>query len=168
MRKRKYAQVLMIGAIILAMVLIHCTQSDKDTDTSTIDRRSYVLGGIGAFAEVVDVGVKRLALSAPMSPTDMDALMDEAVRIANENNVNLWRETEFMVTDLFPAAVTEGMDVLFIYNDPVKDEYLQIKKDKAELIQSGHYTGEARKEIARRFGRLLSYPEEKIERMLGN
>ncbi|UCG85053.1 MAG: hypothetical protein JSW71_14060 [Gemmatimonadota bacterium] len=42
----------------------------RDDGTSTaIDRRSYNLGGIGAFAEMVGAAVKQLALSAPLGAT---------------------------------------------------------------------------------------------------
>lgn len=131
-----------------------------------IDQRSYQLGVIGAFAEVVGLGVKRLALSSPMSPAEMDALIDEAVEIIERNDAKAYRETDFLVTDLFPAELTEGKHVILIYNDPVLDEYLALKERKQELVDEGRYEGEARKEIAREMGRLLSYPEERIETML--
>ncbi len=56
--------------------------------------------------------------------------------------------------------------MLLIYLDPVKDEYRALKSRKQKLIDDGLYEGEARKEIAREMGRLLSYPEERIEAML--
>jgi len=89
----------------------------------SIDQRSYNLGVIGGFAEVVGVGVKRLALSSPMPPAEMDALIDEAVKIVERNGAKAYRDPDFLVTDLFPAEVTEGMDVILIYNDPVLAEY---------------------------------------------
>jgi len=132
----------------------------------TIDQRSYQLGVIGGFAEVVGIGVKRLALSSAMSPEDMDALIDEAKKIIARNDALSYRETDFLVTDLFPVEVTEGKHVILIYNDPVKDEYMALKERKRKLVDEGRYEGEERKEIAREMGRLLSYPEERIERML--
>ena len=56
--------------------------------------------------------------------------------------------------------------MLLIYLDPIKDEYRALKARKQKLIDDGQYEGEARKEIAREMGRLLSYPEERIEAML--
>ena len=47
-------------------------------------------------------------------------------------------------------------------------QYLQIKTDKAQLIANDQYEGEAREEIARRFGRLLSYPEKVITDLINN
>ena len=86
--------------------------------------------------------------------------------LAEENGALLYLEKDFCVTDLFPEDITEGEHVLLIYLDPVKDKYLALKREKEELIQSGSYHGEARQNIARKMGRLLSYPEERIETML--
>ena len=78
----------------------------------------------------------------------------------------MWRETDFLVTDLYPADVADGKHVLLIYTGDTLDRYLQIKADKAALVSAGNYEGEAREEIARRFGRLLSYPEPVIDDLL--
>ena len=131
-----------------------------------IDERSYRLGGIGVFAEVVSLGIKKLALSAAMTPEEMDASIDDAFRIVADNEAKCFREEDFLVTDLFPESVTDGMHVLVIYLDPVEDEYLALKAEKAGLLEKGEYEGEVRLEIARKMGRLLSYPEERIEAML--
>jgi hypothetical protein len=133
-----------------------------------IDERSYQLGVIGAFSEVVAAGVKKLALSSPMTPEEMDALMEDTERIAGDNGANIYREEDFLVTDLFPESITEGKHVLVIYLDPVKEEYLALKAEKEALVEKGAYEGEARREIARKMGRLLSYPEERIEQMLSS
>ena len=46
----------------------------------------------GAFGEMVDVGVKKLALSAALFPEHIDALIDEAARIAKRNNIEIYRK----------------------------------------------------------------------------
>ena len=102
------------------------------------------------------MGIKKLGLSPPMTPDEMDASMEEAERIAQENGVKIYRENDFLVTDLFSEEVTRGKHVLLIYLDPVKDEYLALKAEKEALITDGKYEGEARTEIARKMGRLLS------------
>ncbi len=124
-----------------------------------IDERSYNLGILGGFSEVVRLGIKKLALSEVMAPQEMDALMDEAKVIANRNGVQMWREQDLIVTDLYPADVATGKHVLLIYVGDTLDAYILLKKDKATLIAAGSYSGAAREAIARRFGRLLSYPE---------
>ena len=131
-----------------------------------IDQRSYNLGGVGAFGEMVGAGVKKLALSAALSPEKMDALIEDAARIAKRNNVEIYRENDFLVTDLFPASITEGKHVLVIYKGETRQEYLDLKIRKGQLVASNQYTGEARKEIARRFGAMLSYPEWKIDELI--
>ena len=127
-----------------------------------IDQRSYNLGILGGFSEVVRLGVKKLALSEVMAPAEMDAMMDDAIVIAKRNEVQMYRETELIVTDLYPADVALGKHVLLIYTGNTLDEYRTLKADKATLVATGKYTGAAREEIARRFGRLLSYPENII------
>jgi hypothetical protein len=131
-----------------------------------IDEHSYNLGIMGGFAEVVRLGVKTLALSEVMDPEVMDHLMDDAEVIAERNQVLIWRETDFLVTDLYPADVAEGKHVLLIYTGDTLEQYLQIKADKQALRDAGNYEGEAREAIARRFGRLLSYPEPVIDDLL--
>ena len=157
-------------ASILALIALCACQpppaEETSTDPNAIDERSYQLGVIGAFAEVVGVGVKRLALSSAMAPDDMAGLLEEAKKIVARNDALSFLETDFLVTDLFATEVTDGKHVLFIYLDPVKDEYIALKARKQSLIENGQYEGEARKEIAREMGRLLSYPEERIEAML--
>jgi len=48
----------------------------------------------------------------------------------------------------------------------VKDEYLALKAERARLAAEGRYTGDTRRSIARRFGRLLSYSDAHIDRLL--
>lgn len=134
----------------------------------TIDQRSYNLGGIGAFAEMVAADVKRLALSAPLEPEEMDAIVLEAERIAANHGVEVYRETDFLVTDLFPADLTEGRHVLIICRDSTYQEYIALKEMKTRLEDSGRYDASARAEIARRFGGLLSYSEQKINSLLAS
>ena len=131
-----------------------------------IDQRSYTLGGLSTFAEMVRVGVKTLALSAAVTPEEMDDLVADAERIAGEEGVLLYREPDLIVTDLFPADVAEDKHVLLIYKGATLDEYQALKRRKSELAASGSYTGEARRDIARQFGRLLSYPDAVIEELI--
>lgn len=132
----------------------------------TIDERSYRLGAIGAFAEMVGAGVKLLALSSPMHPEEMAALISEARRIASDHDVGAFLETDFLVTDLFPPELTEGKEVLLICRDDTYRAYQELKEQKASLLEAGQYKGQEREEIARRFGEFLSYPVEKIDDLL--
>ena len=154
-----------IGFVLYLLLLISngaAAQESSEMERN-IDQRSFRLGGISSFAEMVRVGVKTLALSAATSPEEMDALVDEAKRIADEEQVMIYREDELIVTDLFPADVAVGKHVLLIYKGSTLEDYLALKQQKTELVESGNYTGESRKEIARKFGKLLSYPDSMIE-----
>ena len=90
----------------------------------------------------------------------------DAQIIATRNEVMIWRETDFLVTDLYPQDVAAGKHVLLIYTGNTLNEYLALKADKAALVASHHYEGQAREDIARRFGQLLSYPKEVIDNLL--
>ncbi len=133
---------------------------------ASIDQRSYRLGSIGAFAEMVDAGVKELALSAAVDPEEMDALVGEAERIVKDHNVQIFRETDFLVTDLFSEELTDGKEVLLIYRGETLQRYQDLKAAKKNLLEQSAYEGEARREIARRFGGLLSYSDDKIAALL--
>jgi hypothetical protein len=157
-------------AVALLVALAQASMAAEEASpagTRRIDQWSYDLGGIYVFAEIIDLGIKKMALSGAMPAAEMDALVAEATRIAREAGVEAYRESQFMITDLFPPEATEGKDVLLLYKGATLDEYMALKKRKAELIESGRYAGEGRREIARALGRLLSYPDAKIEELIG-
>lgn len=135
-------------------------------EKQAIDERSYNLGIIGGFSEVVRLGIKTLALSEVLPPDDMDGMMDDVAVIADRNGVKIWREPALIVTDLYPADVASGKDVLLIYTGDTLERYQALKAEKAALVAENRYSGAAREDIARRFGRLLSYPEAVIDDLL--
>ena len=156
-----------ILSIFVAALLLAAPDSGRAAaNAPQVDRRSYDLGAIAAFAEMVHVGVKRLGFSSTLLPADANALWEEAKKIASENHVALYREPDLLVTDLFPADVAKGKDVLLIYKGSTLDEYMALKRKKAHLVKSGTYTGKAREQIARQLGRLLSYPESSIDGLM--
>lgn len=134
--------------------------------SQAVDARSYQLGILGGFSEVVRLGVKELALSEVMSPEEMDDILPDAQVVADRNGVLLYREADLLITDLYPADVALGKHVLLVYTGDTLDKYLAIKADKQALVDAGKYKGEARTEIARRFGRLLSYPMPVIDELI--
>lgn len=132
-----------------------------------LDLPSFQLGKMYVFSEIVQAGVKKMALSPPLSPKDMEDIMDGASEIADEFNVHLYLDKDLLTTDLFDEKFTIGKHVLLIYKNPgVKDAYLALKAEKQKLVDADHYEGEARKNIAREMGRLLSYQEDFIENIL--
>ncbi len=150
-----------IPVFLCAIILMSCANNKQE-----VDEMSYPLGGVGAFGEMVNAGVKQLALSATMSKEEMDAFLPRAEEIARENSVLLYREADLIVTDLFPEDIARDKEVLLIYQGATIDQYQQLKSDKDKLVKEGKYDGKYREEIARRFGRMLSYTPSKINSLL--
>ena len=71
------------------------------------------------------------------------------------------------LTDLFPISMNQGKyNALFYQEDKVIQEYLSLKAEKQAAQQTGAYTPEKRRDIAWRYGKLLSYTDEGIQRLL--
>ena len=133
-----------------------------------LDEFSYALGVIDAFNEVVRGGVKKLALAHPVrEKMQRDKLAEAAEEICKSYGTKLYLEEEPLLTDLFPLSLNNGTyNILFYQKEEVLEAYLGLKKSKAELEASGRYRGAERRAIAEKFGRLLSYSEEAIERLI--
>lgn len=153
------------GLMLALVVSTGFAQAQEDVEFR-LHEPSFSLGIIAGFSEVVNAGVKKLALSEPLPPKEMDEIMAEAEKIVKRNDVMLYRESDLIVTDLFPSNVAKGKDVLLIYNGNTLNEYLALKEELALLIKRGEYSGEKRKQIARRFGILLSYTPAYIDRLI--
>ena len=136
-------------------------------DLDKLDRRSYNLGMIYAFAEVVGSGVKRLGLSPPLTEDEYDNVIDDTRLIADEYGVTLHTDRDFLETLLFNPEYTRGRIVIHLADSrETLDEYLRLKERKRRLEESGELTRMKKVEIARGLGALLSYSEEAIERLL--
>ena len=155
-----------IKTIYGLVLLLAANQHAVAQYTQAVDERSYNLGIMGGFSEVVRLGVKELALSEVMSPEEMDDILPDAKIVAERNGVLLYREADLLVSDLYPADVALGKEVLLIYTGNTLEKYLAIKADKKNLVAADQYQGSNREEIARRFGRLLSYPPEVIDDLI--
>ncbi len=132
----------------------------------TFDLHSYHAGINMAFAEVVGAGCKRLALSSTYSHEFADEMMAATEHAAKEYNVILNVESNLLVTKLFPSDVAKDKTVIMILqNQSVLDEYNELKKMKEESNGKGN-PDDLEFEIARKFGKLLSYDDASIERLL--
>ena len=132
-----------------------------------IDRRSFQLGMINCFAEMVAVGVKKLAISPPLAPDEYEALREASDAIVEGSGIHSWLETSLLVTDLQSADFTAGKWSVLYYKDPrTLEAYLGLKARKATLEAAAGYDTESRKEVSREFMRLLGYPEEVIREKL--
>jgi catechol 2,3-dioxygenase-like lactoylglutathione lyase family enzyme len=149
--------------LILFLLLNACQPARQDEREK---QQAYQLGIIVGFAEMVQAGVKKLAFSEPMTAAEMDALYDEAQQIANRHGVDLYRESSLIQTDLFPADAVSGMEVFLIGKGTTLEEYRALKEEVERLQQTGTYNGRQRTEIARRLGRMLSYPNTRINELL--
>ena len=72
---------------IKKMSLSNSMRADK-----SIDRKSFILGMITAFAECVANECKKIALSPPFYPADYHTVVSEAQQIAKDQAISLWYE----------------------------------------------------------------------------
>jgi len=151
--------------LMISILFMGC-KTDRQKKNMKIEKYSYELGVVGGFSELVAAGVKQLALSAPMTPEEMDIFIVEAKKIAAKHGVSVYRESDLIDTELFPADVAAGKEVLLLYKGTSKDSYFALKNDKAKLQKEGEYDDIAVTEISRRFGRLLSYSPRQINRLI--
>ena len=136
-------------------------------DSGVLDQRSYQLGMIYAFAEMVGSGVKRLALSPALTEDQLERIIQEVRLIAEEYNLVLHVDRDFLETRLFNPEYTRGKIVIHMAADIVTiDEYEALKAMRGGHLEAGTLTEEAELEIARGLGRLLSYSEEAIQSLL--
>jgi hypothetical protein len=91
---------------------------------SSIDRKSFMLGMITAFAECLAGEAKKLAFSPPFYPEDYKRLREEAEKICQEQGIFLWLEKN---ADL-PAKKRLHWLVLFKFPE-VLDEYRKLRQE---------------------------------------
>lgn len=172
---------LWLMAIFLSIFLISCgessTRDEKKAGQKTDDHPasklvsgfhlpSYYTGTISTSAEFVSYGCKKLALSAPFTDEEIDVLLGHAQQKADEYGIPIYVEKELLVTSLFSPSLAEGKTViLFAYNQDILDDYMALKEFETKAAEEGRLE-EVQEEIAWRFGRLLSYTDESIQRLL--
>ena len=91
---------------------------------SSIERKSFMLGMITAFAECLAGEAKKLAFSPPFYPKDYRSIRAEAERICQEQGIFLWFEKN---TDL-PAKKRLYWLVLFKFPE-VLEEYKKLRQE---------------------------------------
>jgi catechol 2,3-dioxygenase-like lactoylglutathione lyase family enzyme len=143
-------------AIIFLFCFVSCTRREFLKES----------GQVETFAEMVKSGVKPLALSPPLSPSEMDLFLAEATRIAEQYEIELYREADLVETDLFSDSLINNKEVLILYKGNGLLSYQNLKSEIDAAKSAGTYTGDQRMEFSRRFGRLLGYPVERINELL--
>lgn len=133
-----------------------------------LDGYSYQCGVIDAFNEVVRAGVKRIALSHPVdTKEEMMELIPFSQQICQQYGNRFYLEESPLLTDLFPISLNKGKyNIIYYRQEEDIRQYLALKKRKQQLLEQQAYQGEARRQIAAEYGRLLSYSPEAIERYL--
>ena len=127
-----------------------------------MDSYSYQCGVIDAFNEIVSSGVKELALSHPASAKEVFELLPFVIGITQKYGTFYEVENDLLITDLFPISANKGKTViLFWKQSDAIEKYKELKKWKAYSLKHGTYA-QTRVDIAREFGKLLSYSESAI------
>jgi hypothetical protein len=89
---------------------------------SPIDRRSFILGMMTAFAECIANECKKAALSPPFYPEDYDLVLPEAENIAREQGIYLWYDKNLDIPD------KNKLNWFVLYKFPeVLDEYRRFR-----------------------------------------
>lgn len=90
--------------------------------TKAVDRKSFMLGMITAFAECLAGEAKRLAFSPPFYAEDLESIRQEAERIAGEQGIYLYFEEN---ADL-PVPGMLHWYVMYKFHD-VFEEYRRLR-----------------------------------------
>jgi len=130
------------------------------------DVMSFMAGTNLAFSEAVGLGVKKLALSSPYSDEQLGVMMKVTEYSSERFGTVYLPEPNLLESKLFPRDIARGKTVVLIAHDQsVLDEYASLKELKRESDAKGN-PEDMELEIAKRFGRLLSYDEAAIERLI--
>ena len=133
-----------------------------------LDEYSYKCGVIDALNEVERAGVKRIALSHPVdTKEEAMELIPFSQQICQQYGNHFYLEESPLLTDLFPISLNKGKyNIIYYRQEEDIQQYLALKKRKQQLLEQQAYQGEARRQIAEEYGKLLSYSPEAIERYL--
>ncbi|WP_300459370.1 hypothetical protein [Desulfobacula sp.] len=140
---------------------------EDSTALKRIDRCSFEIGMINCFVEMVACGVKRLALSPPLSPEDYERIKPWSEKIVAGFGMKSWLEKRLIATALQSDAFIAGKWVILYYKtDDVLDSYKALKEKRALLDTGKGPEQHALTAISREFMQLLSYPEQVIDEKL--
>jgi hypothetical protein len=89
---------------------------------SLMDRKSFIIGMMTAFAECIANECKKAAFSPPFYPEDYDTVLPEAEIIAREQGIHLWFDKNLDI----PERTRLNWFVLYKFPE-VLDEYRQIR-----------------------------------------
>lgn len=154
--------------VIYGLLFSWCSAASADENCSG-EAECFYMGVAQAFAEVVRLDVKAMAITEPLSSAELDAIEPKIRKMAARKQIKYYRDENMLVTDLFPAEKTAGLGVFFLYrHDEDLDRYKKIKDEKSELVKTGRYSGNRRARINYLFGELLSYPNYAIAQLIAS
>ena len=162
----------MLKKIIAVLLVSLCSNAyaqeynTNDLSKFTVEDDMFHMGVVAGFAEVVSLDVKQIGLSEMFTAEEADNWEPVVQHIAERNEVMAYRESDFLVTDLFPASKTDGLTLFVIYKGDTLEKYKALKARKKALIAAGKYDKAGRREVAEAFGALLDYSDEAIDRLI--
>jgi hypothetical protein len=137
---------------------------------SPIDRRSFILGMMTAFAECIANECKKIALSPPFYPEDCGMLLPEAENITREQGIYLWYDKNLDI----PETIRLNWFVLYKFSE-VLDEYKRVRNQGynpawnlekfSDLLSYGTIWGEGADKVVPKI-REDRYIEETFSRFL--
>ena len=159
------------GAAVLWFLFVISSAIAQESDNADLDTANYNtkniyyhVGAVSGLSESIKYDLKKVGLSAPMTKDVIDKYEHVFKFAIERQELKYYREADFLVTDLFPHDVAKDKELFFIYkNDEVLEEYFAIKKYKQKLVDEGKLDLAARRDVATKFGKLLSYTDERIE-----
>lgn len=150
----------------ILLLSLYSNARAQNFEDFTVENIYFHMGVVAAFAEVVNMDVKQIGLSEMFSAKEATKWEPVVKHITDRNDVLYYRESDFLVTDLFPSSRTDGLTLFLIYKGETLEKYNALKKQKADYIAADKYDIRARREIATAFGRLLDYSDAAINRLI--
>ena len=130
------------------------------------DRASYHAGITAAFAEIVAMGCKQLALSPAYTPDELVTMLPVTQQIVAHHRLVMLVEPDLLITPLFPADIAVGLTVILIaHGHEALDAYGALKAMHSRAAATGKLAN-VEQELAWRFGRLLNYDTVAIQQLL--
>jgi len=102
-----------------------------------------------------------------MTREQFDSVIEDIREVAAKRDLILHVDDDFLETILFDHEPIRGKTVIHIVAEQATvDEYLGLKEKKRRHAEAGTLTDDVEHEVAWGLGRLLSYDDDSIKRLL--
>lgn len=123
------------------------------------DLLSFQLGMAAAFCEMVQQGVKKLALSPPIDQKALPQLEKALYEVAGHYGVSVWIDPAFLPSQLAREEDLKDKAVALLYRDEqLLTVYRQLKERRQKLKNQGLSPTECDEAITPALRDLLGYP----------